>query len=264
MAPQQTDLPPSRTLDGASRRAAPKRRGRRQLNPRQRQGALLLVVAAAGLIGVFALIASYVSNVAKQVGPKIQVVELKTPLQPYEPVSPSMLGYVTVPQKWAAPNALRNLNDAVSLVSNRVLPAGTRLQRGMLGAAPTIQANEQEMAVFVDAETGVAGQVTAGSEVSIVATYSGDNSKGKLPSARVVVPRATVLGVGTPTTAGGSASASSQPAAQNAVVPVTFALTPKEVLAVSYAESFAQKVRLVLHPPGSGTSESPPPYAPGF
>lgn len=222
---------------------------------------LLVVVAAAGLIGVFVLIASYVGNVSKQVGPKVQVLELTAPLQRYEPISPGMLGYVSLPAKWAPPNALRSPDAAVGLVSQVALPAGTELEQGMLGTPPSLSPGQQEIAIMVDAETGVAGEVTPGSVVSIIATYAGDNQGGK-NSARVVVPVARVLGVGTPTTAGGSASGSSAPTGANQVVPVTFALTQQEVLQVSYAETFAQKVRLALVAPGTSSVPQPPPYTP--
>ncbi|MBV8999844.1 MAG: Flp pilus assembly protein CpaB [Solirubrobacterales bacterium] len=270
MAQSQTDLQPHRRLDGTSgRRGLFGRRRRRQLNPRQRQGMLLLVVAAAGLIGVFALIAGYVSNVAKQVGPKIGVLELNTTLQPYQPVSPSMLTYASVPEKWAPQNALHSLNDAVGLVSQVPLQPGVYLQRGMLTSPPALQPGEEEMAIYVDAETGVAGQISPGSQVSIVAAYQGHlpgpgSPGGTTNSARIVVPLARVLAIGTPTTTGGSATGSSQPTTQSQVVPVTFALTPAEVLAVSYAESFAQKVRLALIAPGSGAPVAVAPYKPGL
>jgi pilus assembly protein CpaB len=263
MAQPQTDLQPSRSVDGTSSRSGQtRRRGRRQLNPRQRQGALLLVVAAAGLIGVFVLIAGYVRNVSTQVGPKIQVLELNQTVQPYEQITSSMLSYVSLPAKWAPPNAMRSPGEAVGEVSDVTLTAGTELERGMLTLPPTLQANQEEIAIYVDAETGVAGQIAPGSQVAIVATF-GASGHGK-PSARVIVPVAKVIGVGTPTTTGGSGTGSSQPSAQGQVVPVTFALTPDEVLAVSYAESFAQKVRLALMAPGTAVPAPPQPYKPGL
>lgn len=263
MAQPQTDLQPSRAVDGTSSRSGQtRRRGRRQLNPRQRQGALLLVIAAAGLIGVFVLIAGYVRNVSTQVGPKIQVLELNQTVQPYQLITSSMLGYVSVPAKWAPQNAMRSPSEAVNEVSDVTLPAGTELERGMLSLPPTVQGNQEEMAIYVDAETGVAGQIAPGSQVSIVATFQGNNTNKA--SARVIVPVAKVIGVGVPTTAGGSGTGSSQPSAQGQVVPVTFALTPDQVLAVSYAESFAQKVRLALMAPGTAVPAAPAPYKPGL
>jgi pilus assembly protein CpaB len=229
---------------------------------------LLVVVAAAGLIGVFVLIASYVSNVSKQVGPKVQVLELTAPLQRYEPITPGMLGYVSLPSKWAPANALTSADAAVGLVSQVYLPAHTELEQGMLGTPPSLPPGDQEIAIMVDAETGVAGEITPGSVVSIIGTYTANNqggnnnTQGSKNSARVIVPVARVLGVGTPTTAGGSASGSSAPTGQNQVVPVTFALTQQQVLEVSYAETFAQKVRLALVAPGTQSVPQPPPYTP--
>jgi len=224
---------------------------------------LLLVVAAAGLVGVFVLIAGYVNNVAKQVGPKIAIVDLTSAVQPYQPITASVLGSVSLPAKWAPAGALRNPADAIGLVSDVALPAGTELEQGMLTTPPSLQPGQREIAILVDAETGVAGLITPGAEVDIVATFGGNNG-GKKPSARVVVADAKVLDVGVTTTAGGSGSGSSPSTGQAQVVPVTFALTPAQVLAVSYAESFAQKVRLSLVAPGTTLPAQPPPYTPGL
>lgn len=263
MAQNQADLQPPRGFDGASRTGLLRRRRRRQLNPRQRQGVLLVVVAAAGLVGVFLLIAGYVANVSKQVGSKIEILALTSPVPAYQPITANMLGDVLVPAKWAPRSALRDPSQAIGLVSNVALPAGTDLEQGMLTPQPALQPGEREIAILVDAETGVAGLVTPGAQVDIIATYAG-SSQGKQNSARVVVSDARVLDVGTPQAGGGSATGSSSPSTTNEVVPVTFALTPQEVLAVSYAESFAQKVRLSLVAPGTGSTAQPAPYAPGL
>jgi pilus assembly protein CpaB len=212
---------------------------------------------------VFFLIAGYVSDISKQVGPKIEVLELTAPVAAYQPITASMLGEVAVPARWAPPNALRDPSQAIGLVSTVALPGGTELERSMLGPPPALQPGEREIAIMVDAESGVAGQISPGSQVDIVATFSGNN-QGAKSSARVIVPDARVLDVGTPTVAGGSATGSSAPSGQSQVVPVTFALTPDQVLAVSYAESFAQKVRLSLVAPGTGSAVQPRPYQPGL
>jgi pilus assembly protein CpaB len=220
------------------------------MNPRQRQGLLLVIVAAIGLIAVFVLIADYASSLSKQVGPKIQVVTLASPLSPYEPVSPNMLSEMSVPQKWAPPNAITDPGPLVGLVSHDSLPAGTVLEQGMLTQASTLTPGHREIAIMVDAETGVAGQVAPGDLVDIVATFQRNGSGTGY--AEVVVPNATVLYVGQLTGNG------------NGEVPVTFSLTPADVLKVSYAESFAQKVRLSKVAPGptsASTASDPPPYS---
>lgn len=240
-----------------------------QMNPRQRQGLLLVIIAAVGLVGVFLLIADYVSSISKQVGPKIGVVELAQPLVAYQPVTATSLQVVSVPEKWAAPNALRDPAQGLGLVSSVPLPQGTVLEQGMLSVAPTLAPGQRELAILVDGESGVAGQVTPGSTVDIVATFAGNNKVRS--SARVIIAGAKVLGVGVPTSntgqpvagAGGGGKSTSPAASSNTVVPITFALAPREVLDLSYAESFAAKVRLSLIAPGTAAPLTRlPPYQP--
>lgn len=224
------------------------------MNPRQRQGLLLVTIAAAGLLGVFLLIANYVSNVSKQVGPKTEVLVLIRPLPAYQPITASALGEISVPQKWVPANALQTSGSALGLISTTPLAAGTWLQQTMLTQQPQLQPGDQEIAILIDAETGVAGQVTPGSLVDIIATYSGGGANGKA-SAQIVVADAKVLGVGQLTGGNGASS--------GGAYPITFSLSPEEVLKVTYAESFASKVRLSLIAPGSSTAApNLPPYSP--
>ncbi len=235
----------------------------RQMNPRQRQGLLLVVIAAVGLIGVFLLIASYVSSISKQVGPKVGLVELAQPLSPYQPVTPGSLQVVSLPAKWAPPNALRDPSQALGLVSSVALPQGTVVEQGMLNPAPALQRGQREIAILIDGESGVAGQVVPGSMVDVVGTFKG-NSLGSRSSARVIVAGARVLGVGVPTAnAGPPVLSAAKSTSATSVVPITFAFTPEQVLAVSYAESFADRVRLSLVAPGStGPPGNLQPYSP--
>ncbi|HEY1514961.1 MAG TPA: Flp pilus assembly protein CpaB [Solirubrobacteraceae bacterium] len=222
------------------------------MNPRQRQGLLLVVIAAAGLIGVFLLVASYVSSVSKQVGPKVNVLTLLRPLQAYQPVTSGDLGFVQLPQKWVPGTALRDPSQALSQISQVPLPTGTELEQGMLTGQPTLQPGEQEFALPVDPTTGVANQVQAGSVVDVVATFSG-SGQSRPASARVIVSDVSVL-----------IAAQSGTSSSGAGV-VTLALTPQQVQVVAYAESFGQKVWLSLVAPGTtGTQPQLPPYQPGL
>ena len=49
------------------------------MNPRQRRGLLLLVIAGLGLLGVFVLVASYVADVRTEVDPKVELLALSKP-----------------------------------------------------------------------------------------------------------------------------------------------------------------------------------------
>lgn len=236
-------------------RLSGRRLGRRQMNPRQRQGLLLVVLAALGLIGVFLLVASYVSSVSKEVGPKVDVLTLIRPLSAYQPVTSADLGLVALPEKWVPGTALTDASQALDQISQVPLPTGTELQRGMLTSQPTLQPGQEEFALPVDQTTGVANQVQAGSVVNIVATFAGNNKSGSgtQNSARVVVSGVKVLIAAEPT-AGSSGSGV-----------VTLALTPLQVQQVAFVESFAQKYWLSLVAPGStGAQAPPPPYQPGL
>src|SRR5688572_28721673 len=119
----------------------------------------------------------------------------------------------------------------------------------MLVDPPQLSRGQREVAILVDAETGVAGKIGPGSVVDIVATFDGDTQRGIAPRSTVVVPAARIIEVGQAQLKGGRGV---QPAEADPteVVPVTFALTPREQLRVTEAESFAQEVRLALRRQG--------------
>jgi pilus assembly protein CpaB len=224
------------------------------MNPRQRQGLMLVVIAAAGLLGVFLLIADYVSSVSKQVGAKISVVTLVSPLGPYQAVQPNMLGEISVPQKWAPRDAVTDPDQLIGLVSQVPLSAGTELQQGMLTPAPALAQGQRAMSLMIDAGSGVGLQIQPGDLVDVLAAYQG-SSQGAGTLARnraeVVVPSVRVLTIETPTgSEGGSGS-----------VPVILSVTPVQAQEVLYAQTFSSKLILTKVSPGSAP-DAPPPYSP--
>ena len=215
------------------------------MNPRQRQGLLLVTIAAAGLLGVFLLVANYVTSVSKQVGPKTEILVLIRPLPAYQPVTAADLGEIAVPVKWAPANAMTLPSQALGLVSTSQLDTGTDLQQGMLTPQSGPGPGNQEVAFTIDAETGVAGQISPGSMVDVIATYGSGGRLGK-GYAEFVARDIRVLNVGA---LGGGGSA-----------PIILSLTPEQSLALSYAEATASKLRFVLDAPGASTT--PVPVAP--
>jgi Flp pilus assembly protein CpaB len=219
------------------------------MNPRQRRGLLLLVLSGLGLLAVFVLIASYVSDVRTEVDPKVKLLALSKPVGAFESVPDDAVTEVTMPKRWAPPTALRDRAQLVGLVAASDLTADSLLQKGMLIPPPELAPGQREVAILVDAETGVAGKIGPGSVVDIVGTFEGDPERGINPRSTVVVPAARIIDVGQAQLKGarGVRQAESDP---KEVVPVTFALTPKQQLQVTEAESFAQEVRLALRRPG--------------
>ena len=71
------------------------------MNPRQRRGLLLLVLSGLGLLAVFVLVASYVSDVRTEVDPKIELLALAKPVKAYESIPDDAVTTITMPRRWA-------------------------------------------------------------------------------------------------------------------------------------------------------------------
>jgi pilus assembly protein CpaB len=220
------------------------------MNPRQRRGLLLLVLSGLGLLAVFVLIASYVADVRTEVDPKIQLLTLTKPVKAFQSVPDDAVGTVTMPKRWAPSSALRDRGDLVGYVAGTDLSKDSLLQKDMLIATPALSPGQREVAILVDAETGVAGKIGPNSIVDIVATFAGNDQRNIAPKSTVVVPGARIIEVGQTQLKGGRGVQQQADADPKQVVPVTFALTPHDQLMVTYAESFAQEVRLALRRQG--------------
>ena len=217
------------------------------MNPRQRRGLLLIAIAALGLVVVFVLVAGYVADVRKEVDPKVSLLALAKPVAAHQAISDDMVKTIEIPERWAPPAAMRDVGALVGRVAGTDLDADTLLQEDMLIAPPQLAPGQRELAILVDAETGVAGKIGPDSVVDLIATYPG--SQTKAPESRVVVPSARIIEVGQPRLRGGN-GVQEQAADPGQVVPITFALSPEDALKVTYAETNAAEVRLALLRPG--------------
>jgi len=205
---------------------------------------VLVVLAVLGMIGVIVAISSYVSDVRSEVDPKITVLQLAEPVGVDQAVTENMFEEVEVPERYAPESALVDPSSVLGRVSTAELESGTYLQQGMLVIPPAGRKDEREISILVNAETGVAGRIQPGDFVDIVATFG--ETEAALQQSLVQIQRARIVAVGLPDQvqqegAGGTLQTEE-------VVPVTFALEPEQALEVSYAESFAEDVRLALLP----------------
>ena len=229
------------------------------MNPRQRRGVLLLLLAVVGAVMVFVSVSQYVADVRSEVGDKIPVLRLVQPLEANAPLASAEVEQVLIPKRWAADRVLPVNFDPTGLVAAARIPEGVYLQEGMFEASSAIEPGEREIAILVDAETGVGGKIVSGDLVDIWATFQpeGPSVQGVEEEERdaepadacsaVVVPKARIIDVGLPTTA--PASNSSGQFIEQEVVPVTFSIRPWFVSRLLLAESFASTVRLDLISP---------------
>ncbi|WP_441188904.1 Flp pilus assembly protein CpaB [Ornithinimicrobium panacihumi] len=212
------------------------------MNPRQRRGLMLLIVSVLGAIAVFVAVLAFIADVNSRAGNFVQIVALAKDVEAFEPLSADDLELREVPERWTSSESVRDARDVLGLVPVADLRAGTHASRGMFIDRPGIAPGHREIAIMVDAETGVAGKVRSGDLVDIIATFQG--TQDEQPTSQLWAQGALVIDVGLPeevTVEDGSGGFSTGQG-----VPITFALPTEEALRVAYAESFSVKLRLAL------------------
>lgn len=220
------------------------------MNPRQRRGILLISLAGIGAVLVFVLVSNYLSDVRSQLGPTVAVLVSTDDLPPLATPEPGSLSTVEIPQRWLPPNALQSADQIAGRIAAATIPANTIISEGMFLERFELDPGQREIAIMVDAETGVGGKVTAGSVVDIFATFAGDD-QGTPPSSRIVLQRAEVLAVGSPVDVpeDGGPGPGSVGFGTGQRIPVTFRLSVEDANRLVYVESFATSVRLALRSP---------------
>jgi pilus assembly protein CpaB len=169
-------------------------------------------------------------------------------LTAYSVIQEEDLEAVSVPEKWAAAEAEGDLS---ALVGRRVafnVASGTYVSNDMVLPSSALNEDEREIALTVDAKTGIAGRVQSGDFVDVYATFGSTAADG---ASRVLVRGVRVVSVRGVETR--SETNSRDELEEQQVVPVTLALAPKDALSVTYADSFADSVRLVGLPPGANS-----------
>ncbi|MEV5278400.1 MULTISPECIES: Flp pilus assembly protein CpaB [unclassified Streptomyces] len=224
------------------------------MNSRQRRGVILLLVSVLCAFGAFAGVLSVISDANSKVGPEVTAYRVKDDIQPYTTLDAAKFVKTSMPKRWLSPNAVTDISTVDGKVAITQLRAGSLLQTDMIVKQPELKPGEQEIAILVDAATGVAGKITPGSTVNIFATFAG-LKQGDAPTSKIIVSNARVLDIGKITALDPNRDDKSQASGQS--VPITFALKSLDAQRVAYAESFAQHVRLALVAPGSDTTIPP-------
>ncbi|MEV5613617.1 Flp pilus assembly protein CpaB [Streptomyces sp. NPDC052225] len=227
------------------------------MNSRQRRGVILLVVSALCAVGAFAGVLSVIRDVQSKVGPEKTAYRLRTDIAPYKELTRDQFEKVEMPERWMSTTTVRDLSAIRGKIAVTQLKKGSLLQSDMIVERPELKAGQQEIAIMIDAETGVAGKIDPGSKVNIYATFKAENDKQKDQS-KVIVENAEVIDVGKLTPIdeqGGNDRGSVR--RQGEAVPITFALGAADAQRVAYAESFASHVRLALVAPGDHGTIAP-------
>ena len=218
------------------------------MNSRQRRGVILLILSAVCALAAFAGVLSVIDDAESKVGPEVTAYRLKTNVEPYKPLSTAQFEKIEMPERWLSDNAVRNLREIDGKIAVTALKKGSLLQSDMIVAQPALQPGQQEVAIMIDAATGVAGKITPNSTVNVYATFEGER-EGAPDQSKIIVTNAKVLDVGRLTAL--QPDDNDRGREPTDAVPITFALSAVDAQRITYAESFAKRVRLALVAPGT-------------
>ncbi|MFE9772685.1 Flp pilus assembly protein CpaB [Streptomyces sp. NPDC005931] len=221
------------------------------MNSRQRRGVILLLLSVLCALGAFAGVLSVIGDVKSKVGPEVTAYRVKSNVAPYTALSTGQFEKTRMPERWLPETAVTDLADIQGKIAVTTLKEGSLLQSDMIVNQPALQPGQQEVAIMIDAATGVAGKITPGSTVNVYATFEGER-EGDSAQSKIIVTNAKVLDVGRITALDPDESDRTRRPTDG--VPITFALSTLDAQRITYAESFAQRVRLALVAPGSDTS----------
>lgn len=226
------------------------------MNSRQRRGVILLVLSVLCALGAFAGVLSVIRDVNSKVGPEVTAYRLKGDIAPYKELTADQFEKISMPERWLSSTAVTSLSQIRGKIAVTQLEKGSLLQADMIVERPRLAAGQQEIAIMIDAATGVAGKINPGSRVNIYATFKAENDKG-VDQSKVIVENARVIDVGKLTALDPGQSSSDRRNNANQAVPITFALGTADAQRVAYAESFAEHVRLALVAGGSDAAVAP-------
>ncbi|MFV0133926.1 Flp pilus assembly protein CpaB [Streptomyces sp. HMX87] len=223
------------------------------MNSRQRRGVILLILSVVCALGAFAGVLSVINDVKSKVGPEVTAYRVKSEVKPYTALSAGQFEKVRMPERWLSENAVTDLSRIRGKIAVTTLKEGSLLQSDMIVDQPALRPGQQEVAIMIDAATGVAGKITPGSAVNVYATFEGER-EGDPDQSKIIVTNARVLDVGDLTAL--EPDRGSRDRQPTEAVPITFALSTLDAQRLTYAESFAERVRLALVAPGGDTAVS--------
>lgn len=216
------------------------------MNARQRRGAVLLLVSVLLALAAFAGVYAVIQDVESKVGPEVTAYEVDTEIEPYQELSADQFREVRLPERYLPDTAITDLDQLRGKVAVGPLVPGSLLQSDMLSDRPDLDEGQMEIAIMIDASTGVAGKIYPGAKINMYAAYVIDQDESELDVVRLMVNNAEVIDVGDLTEVEDDRQ-------RVEAVPITFALDNLDAQRITHAEAFAEQIRLALVAPGDDT-----------
>ena len=234
-------------------------------NRRTLMAAAAIVLALVAGIGVYVYASSADERAAENAGfvdALVATADIAKGTTGEEVLQAGLVKKAKVARGSVPPSIIGDPNDLVGRVTSsrldtkQFITAQTfvSIEEGGGGVFATAIANKGLVAVTVnvDAERGVANQITPGDHVDVVTTAD-DGNGGTITG--YLLQNVKVLAVGATTTLQTATTPAVDGSLPNAGL-LTFQVTPEDALRVIAANSGNSRLYLVLLPPGSGSSSS--------
>lgn len=208
-----------------------------------------MVLSGIAAAVVFIGVSSYVNSVNTKVGPMVTVYEVTKDLPAFTTLSNQNTEPVQVPERWAAADTQLQAQAIDGREIAVPLTAGSPISSDVLVPPSDLDPDEREVAVNVNAVTGLVGRIKPGDRVDVYAVFA--DVPGLPQQARILVENVRVVSI-----EGRQQIPSADDNTTQDVIPVTLALKPDDALSVTYANSFAKEVRLIGLPAGVAQDRS--------
>ena len=216
------------------------------MNARQRRGTVLLLVPVPLALAAFAGVYAVIRDVESKVGPEVVAYEVDEEIEPYQQLRAEQFREVRLPERYLPSTAITDLDELDGKVAVGPLVPGSLLQSDMISDRPELDEGQLEIAVMIDASTGVAGKIYPGARINMYAAYVLRQDEDDMEIVRLMVHNAEVIDVGDLTEIEDNRD-------RVEAVPITFALDNLDAQRITHAEAFAEQIRLALVAPGDDT-----------
>jgi pilus assembly protein CpaB len=190
-----------------------------------------MVLAVLGALAVLVALVVYVNQVAAETGDKVSVWKLVRDVEAGAVLSKDDVALDAVPLKYVGTDQVRNEADAVGKVALGDMKAGKYLYFSDFVLEADGNGTDVQTTFYADIESGVAGQIQAGSRVDVlfVNTAAPQSSEASSCIAEVALENVEVVNVGEAQKTQGK---SNDTVAQ---YPVTFSLSVSDAATVQLA-----------------------------
>lgn len=243
-------MPQGSAMPGEQPAAAPKQ----VVNPRKarRTGWILSLAAFIMALAAGTMATRYLNQMEAEIGTTQQIVVAARVIPAGSLVTPDMLGMKELPVKYLAPTYLlsvRDIADGQTTTKIDISP-GEFIQQNMVTKNSGLDQGMVPITIGVNQKTSAGNSVRQGNFVDILVSYKDDDGK---PTTKYLLQRVKVLAVDNLLPAqGGSGSETYLPAGSSGQVRirptrfVTLEATKEQAAQITYAENFANELRLVI------------------